>query len=97
MVCWHAVLPAVHNSRIHRGCPRFIPIPRSDCSHCPTASLSLDSLDTSVSRGSLLHAFHSELSAPPNNKSRLQCSVTESLFRSSVKQQSRLRYHVVNV
>ena len=23
MDCWHAVLPAVLNSRIHRGCPRF--------------------------------------------------------------------------
>ena len=93
--CWHAVLPAVLNSRIRRGCPRWIP--SSDCSHCPTASLSLDRLDTSVSRSSPLHAFHSELSAPPDNKSRFQCSVTQSRFRSSVKQQSRLRYHVVNV
>ena len=25
MVCWHAVLPGVLNSRIHRGCPRLIP------------------------------------------------------------------------
>ena len=55
MVCWHAVLPAVLNSRIHRGCPRLIP--SSDCSHCPTASLSLDNLHTSVSRSSPLHAF----------------------------------------
>ena len=60
-------------------------------------SFSLDSLDTSVSRSSLLHAFHSELSAPPDNKSRFQCSATRSRSRSSMKQQSRLRYHVVNV
>ena len=57
-------------------------------------SLSLENLDTSVSK---LHAFHSELSAPPDNKSRFQCSVTQSRFRSSVKQQLLLRYHVVNV
>ena len=57
---------------------------------------SLDKLDTSVSRSSPLHAFHPELSAPPD-KSRFQCSVIKSTFRSSVKQQSRLRYHVVNV
>ena len=87
------MLPAVLNSRIHRGCPRLIP--SSVCSHCTTASLSLDSLDTSVSRSSPLHAFH--LSAPPDNKSRFQCSVTQSRSRSSVKQQSRLRYQVVNV
>ena len=55
MVCWHAVLPAVLNSRIQRGCPRLIP--SSICSHCPTASLSLDRFDTSVSRSSPLHAF----------------------------------------
>ena len=41
-------------------------------------SLSLDSLDTSVSRSSPLHTFHSELSAPPNNKSRFPCSATQS-------------------
>ena len=38
-----------------------------------------------------------ELSAPPDNKSLFQCSSTWSQSRSSVKQQSRLRYHVVNV
>ena len=60
-------------------------------------SLSLDSLDTSVSRSSLLHSFHSELSAPPDNKSLFQCSATWLQSHSPVKQQSRLRYHVVNV
>ena len=84
--CRHAVRPGVLNSRIRRGCPRLIP--SSDCSHCPTASLSLDKLDTSVSQSSPHHAFHSELSAPPDNMSRFQCSVTASLFRFSVKQQS---------
>ena len=56
--------------------------PLSDC-----FALSLDRLDTSVSRSFPLHAFHSELSAPPDNKSGFQCSVTRS----------RLRYHVVTV
>ena len=64
--CWHAVLPAVLKSRIHRGCPRLIRArlqPLSDC-----FAFSLDKLDTSVSRSFPLHAFLPELSAPPDSK-----------------------------
>ena len=95
MVCWHAVLPAVLNSRIDRGCPRLFELWTAVTVRL-LRSLSLDSLDTSVSRSSLLHAFHLELSAPPDDKSLFQYSATWLKSRSSVKQQSRLRYHVVS-
>ena len=65
----------------------------SDC-----FALILLTVSTPASPGALRSTLsHSELSAAPDNKSRVQCSVTQSRFRSSVKQQSRLRYHVVNV
>ena len=86
MVCWHAVLPAVLNSRIHRGCPRLIPIPSSDCSHCPTASLSLDSLHTSVSRSSPAPRF--PLGALRSTRQQVSIpvfrdAITVSLFREA--------------
>ena len=89
--CWHAVLPA----RIHRGCKRLIRARLQSLSDC--FAFSLDKLDTIVSQSSPLHAFHSELFAPPDSKSEFQCSVTQSRLRSSVKKQSRFRYHVVDV
>ena len=62
--CWHAVLPAVLNSRIHRGCPFLIRARLQPPPHC--FAFSLDKL--SVSRSFPLHAFHPELSAPPDSK-----------------------------
>ena len=45
--------------------------------------------------GALRSTLSLGLSAPLDNKPRFQCSVKQSRLRSPVKQQSRLRYHVV--
>ena len=60
----HGLLARGASRRAQLSYPQRLPTfhSSSDCSYCPTASLSLDSLDTSVSQSSPLHAFHSELS-----------------------------------
>ena len=94
MVCWYAVLPAVLNSRIHRGCPRLIP--SSVRSHWPRSLLTVL---TPVSPWALRSTLsHSELSASTRQQVSMPVfrdSITVSFFREATI--TGLRYHDVNL